>query len=98
MEEKKMENKNTEAAGAAEAVVYGVAGIDGVAVPSKALEKATEDYPIVLVLNEDFIPVKAGDEIKAPYDAVLPMEEIQVVGPMIRVIINVEPMTNVEAG
>ncbi len=77
--------------------VYGRAKIDGVAVPSKELVSATEDYPIVLVVGEDFIPVKAGDTIKTPYDAVLPMESIQIIGPMIRVIIPVEPMTNVEA-
>ncbi len=79
-----------------EIVVYGKAKIDGVAVPSKELVNASEDFPIVLMVGQDFIPVKAGDEIKTPYDAVLPMDCIQKIGPMIRVIIKAEPMTNVE--
>lgn len=102
MEKQDIENKIPEGEKAEEnkeeeIIVYGKAAIDGVAVPSKELENATEDYPIVLLHNVDFIPVKAGDEIKTPYDAVLPLDEIQIVGPMIRVIIKVEPMTNVEA-
>ncbi|MBE6020693.1 MAG: hypothetical protein IJC41_00095 [Firmicutes bacterium] len=98
MENKDLEKKDIEpAAEEQEIIVYGKAAIDGVALPSQALERATEDFPIVLMVGEDFIPVKAGDEIKTPYDAVLPMEEIQKIGPMIRVIRTVEPMTNVEA-
>ena len=99
MENKDLEKKDTETAASEEQeiVVYGKAKIDGVAVPSQALVNATEDYPIVLLVGEDFIPIKAGEEVKTPYDAVLSMDEIQKIGPMIRIIKYVEPMTNVEA-
>lgn len=101
MEDTKKINE-AEAAEAAEAqeeeiIVYGRAAIDGVCVPTKELEKATEDYPIVLVVHEDFEPVKKGDEIKTPYDAVLSMDEIQIVGPMIRIIFCPEVGYNIEA-
>lgn len=98
-----MENKDLEkntanpAEEEQEAVIYGKAKIDGVAVPSKALEQATEDFPIVLMVGVDFIPIKAGEEVKTPYDAVVSMEDIQKIGPMIRIIKKVEAMTNVEA-
>ena len=98
MENKDIEKKDMDpAAEEQQIIVYGKAKIDGVAVPSKALERATEDFPIVLLVGEDFIPIKTGEEVKTPYDAVLSMDEIQKIGPMIRVIKNVEPMTNVEA-
>ena len=89
-----VENKEAQAE---EIIVYGKAAIDGVAVPIKELEKATEDYPIVLVVHEDFEPVKKGDEIKTPYNAVLGMDEIQIVGPMIRIIFCPEEGYNIEA-
>ncbi len=98
-----MEEKNKNCAAEAEEnqaeeiIIYGKAAVDGVAVPAKELEKATEDYPIVLVVHEDFEPVKKGDEIKTPYDAVLGMNEIQIVGPMIRVIFCPEVGYNIEA-
>lgn len=89
-------NKEQNAAEEKEIIVYGRSKIDGVAVPSEALVQATEDFPVVLMVGVDFIPVKAGDEIKTPYDAVMTMDEIQKIGPMIRIIKKVEPMTNVE--
>ncbi|MDO4481388.1 MAG: hypothetical protein Q4C14_01485 [Bacillota bacterium] len=89
-------NKEQNPAEEQEIIVYGKSKIDGVAVPSAALVQATEDYPVVLMVGVDFIPVKAGDEIKTPYDAVMTMDEIQKIGPMIRIIKKVEPMTNVE--
>lgn len=89
-------NKEQNAAEEQEITVYGKSKIDGVAVPSAALVQATEDFPVVLMVGVDFIPVKAGDEIKTPYDAVMTMDEIQKIGPMIRIIKSVEPMTNVE--
>lgn len=78
-------------------VVIGKAAVDGVAVKTKDLVNATEDYPIVLLVHDDFEPVKVGDEVKTPYDAVLRMDEIQIVGPMIRVIIKPEKGYNTEA-
>lgn len=93
----KQDSKEKDKAEEVEIIVYGKSKIDGVAVPSAALVQATEDYPVVLMVGVDFIPVKAGEEIKTPYDAVLNMDEIQKIGPMIRVIKSVEPMTNVEA-
>ena len=89
-------NKEQNAAEEQEIIVYGKSKIDGVAVPSAALVQATEDFPVVLMVGVDFIPVKAGDEIKTPYDAVMTMDEIQKIGPMIRIIKSVDPMTNVE--
>ncbi|MBR6701007.1 MAG: hypothetical protein IKL72_04680 [Firmicutes bacterium] len=99
MENKDLEKKDTEPAAAEEQeiIVYGKAKIDGVAVPSQALVQATEDFPIILMVGVDFIPIKQGEEVKTPYDAVLSMDEIQKIGPMIRVIKKAEPMTNVEA-
>lgn len=97
MENKEIEKKDEPAAEEQEIIVYGKAKIDGVAVPSKELVRATEDFPIVLMVGVDFIPIKAGEEVKTPFDAVLSMDEIQKIGPMIRVIKSIEPMTNVEA-
>ena len=77
-------------------IVIGTSKIKGVAVVSKDLEKATEDYPIVLNVYEDFFPVNPGDPVKSPQDAVVPMDKIQIVGPMIRIIEYFEPMTNIE--
>ncbi|MBQ3389549.1 MAG: hypothetical protein IKT15_02845 [Firmicutes bacterium] len=77
-------------------VIIGTSKIRGVAVNSKDLEKATEDYPIVLNVYEDFFPVHPGDPVKAPQDAVVPMDKIQIIGPMIRIIEYFEPMTNIE--
>ena len=79
-----------------ESVVIGTSKIKGVAVASKDLEKATESYPIVLNVYEDFFPVNPGDPVKSPQDAVVPMDKIQIIGPMIRIIEFFEPMTNIE--
>ena len=77
-------------------IIIGKSTIRGVAVNSKDLEKATEDYPIVLNVYEDFFPVHPGDLVKSPQDAVVPMDKIQIIGPMIRIIEYFEPMTNIE--
>ncbi|GEM_PF-2115208 len=77
-------------------IIIGKSKIRGVAVPSKELVKATEDYPIVLNVYEDFFPVHPGDLVKSPQDAVVPMDKIQIIGPMIRIIEYFEPMTNIE--
>ena len=45
---------------------------------------------------EDFFPVHPGDPVKEPQDAVVPMDKIQIIGPMIRIIEYFPPMTNME--
>ncbi len=55
---------------------YNAAAMDGIAVVSKDTDGATENKPLTLELNKDFIYINTGNQIVDPYDAVIMIEDV----------------------
>ncbi len=55
---------------------YNAAAMDGIAVISKNTDQATENNPLSLELNKDYIYVNTGNQIVDPYDAVIMIEDV----------------------
>ncbi len=55
---------------------YNAAAMDGIAVISKNTDEATENNPLTLEINKDFIYVNTGNQIVDPYDAVIMIEDV----------------------
>jgi putative molybdopterin biosynthesis protein len=55
---------------------YNAAAMDGIAVISKNTEAASENAPLTLELNKDYIYVNTGNQIKEPFDAVIMIEDV----------------------
>ena len=55
---------------------YNAAAMDGIAVISKNTEKASENNPLALELNRDFMYINTGNQIVEPYDAVIMIEDV----------------------
>lgn len=55
---------------------YNAAAMDGIAVVSKNTDNATENNPLTLELDKDFIYINTGNQIKEPYDAVIMIEDV----------------------
>ncbi|MCL2169223.1 MAG: molybdopterin biosynthesis protein [Defluviitaleaceae bacterium] len=57
--------------------LYNSSAMDGIAVITAKTQGASENSPVVLRLNEDYIPIDTGEPIKPPFDAVIMAEEVQ---------------------
>ena len=55
---------------------YNAAAMDGIVVRAIDTTQATEVNPVTLKLNEDFIYINTGNQIKEPYDAVIMIEDV----------------------
>lgn len=55
---------------------YNAAAMDGIAVISKNTEAASENAPLTLELNKDYIYVNTGNQIREPYDSVIMIEDV----------------------
>lgn len=55
---------------------YNASAMDGIAVISKNTDAATESSPLTLELNQDYIYVNTGNQIKEPFDAVIMIEDV----------------------
>lgn len=55
---------------------YNASAMDGIAVTSKNTDEATENNPLTLELNRDFIYVNTGNQIIDPFDAVIMIEDV----------------------
>ncbi len=55
---------------------YNAAAMDGIAVVSKNTDNATENNPLTLEKDKDFIYINTGNQIKDPYDAVIMIEDV----------------------
>lgn len=55
---------------------YNAAAMDGIAVVSKNTDNATENNPLTLEKDKDFIYINTGNHIKDPYDAVIMIEDV----------------------
>lgn len=56
--------------------IYNAAAMDGIAVVAEHTFQATETAPLVLQEEHDFVYVNTGNEIKAPYNAVIMIEQV----------------------
>ena len=56
--------------------MFNAAAMDGVAVVASQTKYATEREPLQLTLDKDYRIVDTGDPIKAPYDAVIMVEDV----------------------
>ena len=56
--------------------LFSASAMDGICVESKKTKGASEENPIVLELNKDYIVVDTGDVIKQPFDAVIMAEDV----------------------
>lgn len=56
--------------------VYNAAAMDGIAVVAEQTFSATETEPLVLQNGQDFVYVNTGNEIQAPYNAVIMIEQV----------------------
>jgi len=57
--------------------LYDSATMDGVAVISSHTHGAGESSPLILLQDEDYVPIETGDPVKPPFDAVIMAEDIQ---------------------
>lgn len=55
---------------------YNASAMDGIGVISKSTDRATENNPLTMELNKDYIYVNTGNQIKDPYDAVIMIEDV----------------------
>lgn len=55
---------------------YNAAAMDGIAVIAEKTYGAMESNPVTLKLKEDFVFINTGGHLKAPYDAVIMIEDI----------------------
>lgn len=55
---------------------YNAAAMDGIAVISKNTEGATDNNPVRLKLDEDYVYVNTGYQIVEPYDSVIMIEDV----------------------
>lgn len=55
---------------------YNAAAMDGIAVISKNTKGASDNNPVKLVLNEDYVYVNTGNQIVEPYDSVIMIEDV----------------------
>lgn len=56
--------------------IYNAAAMDGIAVTAEDTFAAAEAAPLVLQEGQDFVYVNTGNEIKAPYNAVIMIEQV----------------------
>lgn len=56
--------------------VYNAAAMDGIAVVAKRTFDATEQTPLTLELDKDFVFVNTGNAIEGDYDAVIMIEDV----------------------
>ena len=56
---------------------YHASAMDGIAVKAEETFTAHEQNPVQLKLNEGFVYVNTGNEIPAPYNAVIMIENVQ---------------------
>ena len=55
---------------------YNAAAMDGIAVISKNTESASENSPLTLQLDKDYMYANTGNQIKEPFDAVIMIEDV----------------------
>ncbi|WFA08182.1 molybdopterin biosynthesis protein [Tissierella sp. Yu-01] len=55
---------------------YNASAMDGIAVISKNTDKASENNPLTLELDKDYMYVNTGNQIVDPYDAVIMIEDV----------------------
>ena len=55
---------------------YNAAAMDGIGVISKKTDGASDRNPIKLKINEDFVYINTGNQIKDPYDSVIMIEDV----------------------
>lgn len=55
---------------------YNASAMDGIAVISKNTDSASENNPLTLEIDKDYIYVNTGNQIRDPYDAVIMIEDV----------------------
>lgn len=76
---------------------YNSCAMDGIAVISSHTKSASEDHPLLLLQETDYLDADTGDMIQPPYDAVIMAEELIEADDGYKIIAPTHPFANVRA-
>lgn len=76
---------------------YNSCAMDGIAVISSHTRGASEDHPLLLKYEEDYLDVDTGDMLMPPYDAVIMAEDLIEDGDGYRIIAPTHPFAHVRS-
>ena len=76
---------------------YNSCAMDGIAVISSHTKNASEDCPVLLAPEKDYLEVDTGDMIRPPYDAVIMAEDLIEAEGGFRIIAPTHPFAHVRA-